>query len=361
MIASITLLVLAGCQSSTAGASKPAVAVSSDPLAKRVLVIINRNSADSLAIGRYYVQKRLIPSTNVLEISTGTEEETTRDTFGVDVEPALRSKLSGLRGKIDYIVLTKGFPLRFGEGRGVDAYISVMELGKDRRDAIMNAQIKQMISPYVGKEEPFSREKYGFYLVTRLDGYTATDAKALVDRSLAAKGGLGPFVFDYAANRTTEGYGQLQGKYAPAIDQLKNRGFGVISDSDKTMVVPTQPLMGYLGWGSNDGGFKLDEYRKLKFKPGAIAETFVSTSGRTFRPTSGGQSLIADLVAQGVTGVKGYVSEPFLYSMAQPEILFDRYTKGYTLAESFYMASPILGNRDVIIGDPICHPYPSNR
>ncbi len=352
-------MVLAGCQSPAV--TSPSASGARDPLAKRVLVVINRNSPESVAIGRYYVQKRFVPSTNVLELSTGTDEETTRDSFAVEVEPMLRSKLGGLRGKIDYIVLTKGFPLRFGEGRGVDAYISVLEMSKDRRDAITNPQIKQMISPYVGKDETFSREKFGFYLVTRLDGYTVDDAKSLVDRSLAAKGDLGPFVFDYAANRTGEGYGNLQAKYTPAIDQMKSRGFGVISDSDKAMVVPSQPLMGYMGWGSNDGGFKLDDYHRLKFKPGAIAETFVSTSGRTFRPTSGGQSLIADLIAQGVTGGKGYVSEPFLYSMAQPEILFDRYTKGYTLAESFYMASPIIGNRDVIIGDPICHPYPANH
>jgi len=353
------LIALVGCQR-PALPSASAAAVR-DPLAKRVLVVINRNSPESVQIGRYYVQKRFVPSTNVLEISTGTAEETTRESFSVDVEPALRSKLSGMRGQIDFIVLTKGLPLRFVEGRGVDAYVSVLELSQERREAITNSQIKQMISPYVGKDEPFSREKFGFYLVTRLDGYTVNDAKALVDRSLAAKKDLGPFVFDYATNRVSEGYGKLQAKFIPAMEQLKSRGFGVISDSEKSMVVPSQPIMGYMGWGSNDSGFKLDEYQKLKFKPGAIAETFVSTGGRTFRPTSGGQSLIADLIAQGVTGVKGYVSEPFLYSMAQPEILFDRYTKGYTLAESFYMASPIIGNRDVIIGDPICHPYPSNH
>lgn len=63
--------------------------------------------------------------------------------------------------------------------------------------------------------------------------------------------------------------------------------------------------MGYASWGSNDGTFSLDEYRKLRFKPGALVETYVSTSARTFKPTTGGQSMIADLIAQGVTGVKG--------------------------------------------------------
>ncbi len=35
-----------------------------------------------------------------------------------------------------------------------------------------------------------------------------------------------------------------------------------------------------------------------------------------------------DLIAQGVTGVKGYVSEPYTYALAKPEILFDRYLRG---------------------------------
>ncbi len=86
--------------------------------------------------------------------------------------------------------------------------------------------------------------------------------------------------------------------------------------------------MGYVSWGSNDEGFRTDTYRQLRFKPGAIAETFVSTSARTFRRTTGGQSLIGDLIDQEVTGVKGYVSEPYTFALAHPAILIDRYTRG---------------------------------
>ena len=67
--------------------------------------------------------------------------------------------------------------------------------------------------------------------------------------------------------------------------------------------------------------------------------------------------MIADLIQQGVTGVKGYVSEPYTGALARPDILFDRYTTGYTLAESFYMASPMIKWKDVVVGDPLCCPY----
>ncbi len=90
-----------------------------------------------------------------------------------------------------------------------------------------------------------------------------------------------------------------------------------------------------------------------KWIPGSIAETFVSTGGRSFTyGTTYGQSLIADLIRDGVTGIKGYVYEPFLDAIAHPDILFDRYTEGYNLAESYYMASNFLGWMDVVVGDP---------
>jgi uncharacterized protein (TIGR03790 family) len=87
--------------------------------------------------------------------------------------------------------------------------------------------------------------------------------------------------------------------------------------------------------------------------PGALAETIVSTSARSLNyPTSYGQSLISDIIRDGVTGVKGYVYEPFLDAIAHPDILFDSFTQGYYMAESYYMASRFIGWMDIVVGDP---------
>ena len=102
-------------------------------------------------------------------------------------------------------------------------------------------------------------------------------------------------------------------------------------------------LLGYISWGSNDRHYDADAYHSLRFSPGAVCETAVSTSARTFLPTQGGQSLIADLIAQGATGAKGYTDEPLLQAIASPSILLDRYARGWTLAESFYAASRLCG------------------
>ena len=109
---------------------------------------------------------------------------------------------------------------------------------------------------------------------------------------------------------------------------------------------------------SNDGKFTVESFKSVKFAPGGIAETAVSTSGRTFLRTSdGGQSLVAELIDSRVTGVKGYCDEPFLPAIASPTILFDRYTQGWTLAESFYAASRFVGWEDIVIGDPLAMSY----
>jgi hypothetical protein len=88
-----------------------------------------------------------------------------------------------------------------------------------------------------------------------------------------------------------------------------------------------------------------------------LSDTAVSTSARTFLPTQGGQSLLVDLIAHGLTCGKGYVDEPLLQAVASPTIVLERYTSGYTMAESFYAASHFVGWEDVVVGDPLCSPY----
>ncbi len=100
---------------------------------------------------------------------------------------------------------------------------------------------------------------------------------------------------------------------------------------------------------------------------------FVSTDGRTFdeppatwKPSSpsGGprfrgsfQSLAGDLIRDGITGVSGHVTEPFLDATIRPQILFPAYLAGLNLAESYYLAMPFLSWQTVVIGDPLCAPF----
>ncbi len=326
---------------------------------KRVLLVINRASPASLEIGEYYALKRQIPRSNILRIDVSTSENISESEYKYGIEQPIREAITKSHDRIDFIVLTKGTPFRIRDNNGfsVDAFLVAMNLNLPAIEELKEEQIKKCLNPYYNRNEAFNSAKFGMYLVTRLEGYSVAHCKALVDHSMQAKAETGPFLFDAAENRKSEGYIETQQTLYRADALLKSKGFSSTLEDTAKFAAPPEPLAGYTSWGSNDGGFDALAYKSLKFKPGAIAETFVSTSGRTFSPTDGGQSLIADLIGQGVTGVKGYVSEPYTFALAKPDILFDRYTDGFNLAESFYMASLVLKWKDVVIGDPLCNPY----
>ncbi len=332
------------------------------PEGERVLLVINGWSKPGMEIGKYYAAKRALPRSNVIHVETPPEEEVGFERYKKDIEEPVRKALARLKGKVDFIVFTKDVPMRFSDkgfhgGYSLDAYLAMHEKPLPFLENFDEASLGKAKNPYFGKREAFNHSKYGFYLVTRLDGYSTSDVKLMIDHSVRAVGTKGLFLLDEADNRKAGDYLATQKGLSAAATLLKGRGFQVSLDSTASFLAPAEPLMGYASWGSNDSAFSLDAYRRLRFQPGSIAETFVSTSGRTFRRTSGGQSLIADLIEQGLTGAKGYVSEPFTVALARPEILFERYTSGFNLAESFYMASPMAMWKDIVVGDPLCRPY----
>jgi uncharacterized protein (TIGR03790 family) len=369
-----------------------------DSLTDRVLVLINADSPVSVEVGADYMKKRGVAARVLVHCQDSSEsaaKETIQfDAYNVAIETPLRAYLSK-HPNIDFIVLTKGVPIRIqgAPGLGVDSqqpsldsYVAALDYGRQR------GAIKVALSDggfhgtawanrFWNSSERFSHARFGGYLVTRLDGYTETDAKLLVAWSLAAEKEQpsGSILLD-----TCPSFGYADPKLQPVsilpnltgpttgvqsvgelpyntynADMLRSGGeLHVPVTLEKTdLFASGSGLMGYCSWGSNDSHYDPTNYARLRFAPGGIAETAVSTSARTFLPTSGGQSLIADLVAQRATGAKGYCDEPLLQAVASPTILFDRYTHGWTLAESYYAASRFVGWEDIVIGDPLCRPY----
>ena len=177
----------------------------------------------------------------------------------------------------------------------------------------------------------------------------------MIDHSQTMNAG-GPILLDRQPSMTS-GYKPLNDRLQTANSQLGARGIPTIYDTTSAFIGGNSGLMGYFSWGSNDPAYTGALYTSNLFAPGSIADTYVSSSGRTFYPATSGQSLIADLIPQGVCGVLGYVSEPYTGYSTYADVLFDRYTRGYNMAESFYMATPELSWKSVVVGDPLMAAY----
>src|SRR4051812_47530148 len=81
-----------------------------------VVVVKNLDNADSVAIADYYASKRKLPAENVCAVRMTDVEECSYKEYEEQLQGALKQFLAKLNRPVDYIVLTKGIPIRIREG-----------------------------------------------------------------------------------------------------------------------------------------------------------------------------------------------------------------------------------------------------
>lgn len=351
--------------------------------ADNLLLVVNTSSPDSVQVAEYYARKRSVGADRILEIQVEPADQISRTVYAGKIEAPIAAWLNrhALHDRILYIVLTKGVPLRIAGNTGRTGTVSSV----DSELALLYRRMTgQPIPPQgfvpnpyfladgpIAEAKHFSHQTHDIFLVTRLDGFTVGDVAALIDRGLTPAQ-TGRIALDEKASIVTNVGNRWLERSAELL-----RGMGledrVVLETTGRVLTDQSDLLGYYSFGSNDPAIHSRD-QKLSFVPGALAATFVSTDGRTFKeppPTwtvgtwedattyfeGSPQSLIGDLVRQGVTGAAGHVAEPFLDATIRPDILFPAYLSGFNLAESFYLALPYLGWQTVVIGDPLVAPF----
>ena len=351
--------------------------------AENVAVVVNDNSSDSQRVAESYVRRRAIPSSNVIHVRTSTDETIERGAYLASIELPISTVLTqrDLEDRILYIVLTKGIPIRIAGDAGLQGSVgsvdSELTLVYRRMTGVSTTQRGRIDNPYylgakpVADAKPFTHREHDFYLVTRLDGFTVDDVIGLIDRGIAPvkNGRIVLDQQDKLINRTGEDW------LEEAARRLTMNGEGDRVVLEKTVkgVRDVTSVLGYYSWGSNDPRNR-ERHFNLGFVPGALAGMFVSSDARTFKEpprewmpadetdrskwyAGSPQSLIGDLIRDGVTGVSGHVGEPYLQNTVRPEILFPAYLAGFNLAEAYYLAMPGLSWQNLVIGDPLCAPF----
>jgi len=336
-----------------------------------VLVVINQGSPLSRSIGEYYVERRHVPLANICRLSVKSDEDISRDDYNDKIARPIAACLhrQKLQDQILYIVTTSGMPLRVQGSTGtmaaemasVDSELALLYSDMLGRPHALPSGLH---NPFFGQvAATFRHPDFPIYLVTRLTGYDFADVKGIIDRALLARN-RGNFVIDLKASDGTPGNGWLRDA-ARALP--KDR---VILDETGKVLYKERDVIGYASWGSNDPDRK---QRGVGFQwlPGAIMTEYVSTNGRSFtRPpetwnigswadsttwfVGSPQTLTADYIREGATGASGHVSEPFLPFTPRPDILLPAYYHGRNLAESYYLALPMLSWMNIVVGDPLC-------
>ena len=351
----------------------------------KVLVVANAANADSIRIAEHYGRSRLIPSDNLLRLTAlppDPPDGIDRVVFDRAIQGPIAAWLARNRAqdRILFIVLTKGIPLRINArdkeatAASVDSELTLLYR---QMTGVPTPPAGRIPNPYflgareINAAKPFTRAEFDIYLVTRLDGYTVDDVLGVIDRG-ASPSSSGRFVLDGKSSWTDKGNEWLRA----AAERLRAAGLGadrVIADESTTVLTDQVDVLGYYSWGSNDPAIRRRSFN-LKFRPGAIGGMFVSTDGRTFREpprdwevgnwanqrtwfAGSPQSLAGDLIREGITGMAGHVSEPYLGNTIRPDILFPAYVAGYSLAEAYYLAMPSLSWQTVVVGDPLCRPF----
>ncbi len=372
-----------------------------------VLVVVNAESPVSVAIGRYYAQRRGIPEQNLLGLKlplsdpslvTPAYESVSREVFQRDVQAPIAEWLAlpGRAGTVQVIVTTQGVPLRVQDAvqgapyelrraAAVDAELAL--LGSDWIDS---PGFGRNPNPYLASDEPFAQWRARHpdaplrYVVGRLAGYATpldpatgvpADIEALIDAA-QARGPEGRFVIDEDPRQSH--LGRDAGNHvflAPAAAALEALGARVHHDRTPERVADVEEIAGYSGWGSNDGsagpapyyGWIAGRLLPGRFAPRALVVDLVSTNARSFAvPPHYGQSLVADLVHLGAAGAAGHADEPTLMAVARPALLLAAYARGVPAGEAFLRSLPYLGWANFYLGDPLMRierprPAPADR
>lgn len=358
---------------------------------ENVLLVVNPNSPDSLAIANHYVALRGIPAGNVLYVPWGPNAHHAK---GADFRDKLLKPIlqtideRKLASQIDYVVYSSNFPWQLDftdihgtEKRGTPSYPIASLTGatylfpfviNDKPElhalntnfyfapATGGKTTSRAFHSYLGWQPGAKAGKDGLhYLMSTMLGVT-TGAGTTVDetvrylkRSVEADGTQPDGAFFYMVNGKNPRSVVRHDNFAAAARELESLGRKAVVANG---IVPAgQPDVLGLTCGAPVvplGG------SGCRLQPGALVDNLTSAGGQLQRRQPGkGQTPLTDYLRMGAAGASGTVSEPYAIPHKFPSAdLHVHYARGCTMAEAFYQS--IQGPFHLlIVGEPLCQPW----
>lgn len=367
-----------------------------------ILVVVNRDIADSVHLGRDYCRKRQVPLTNLVSLSLGkkiTERINRRDYDQKIVNPLRNNILHRKREtEIRCLLLIYGVPYRVG-GRGPMPYseaniekiqaslASEQEKNKaaGRKHSPLSQQLEGILGRLQGKETNASVDSelamvlspdYELYrwqpnplcqtqdqtgertlMVARLDGPTPKIVAGLVDKALLAEqqGLQGQVYIDARGmDQQKNMYGVYDRDLVQWAEHLKQTGqLPVHLDQSSDLFAPGScpDAALYCGW------YSLKKYiDAFDFVPGAIGYHIASYEAVNLHSLDSLQWCPA-MLRDGITATLGPVAEPYLHAFPRPSVFFDALLQGDCLVEAYCKTKPFNSWQLILIGDPLYRPF----
>jgi uncharacterized protein (TIGR03790 family) len=298
------------------------------------------NSADpySVEVGEYYARRRAVPRANVVYVKLPVgHDEISR----ADFEAARAQVAARVPRVVQALALAWTTPFR------VDC-LSITTAFAFGYNSGFCAQgcAPTRASPYFDSRSEAPFRDLGLRPSMLLAGRTVAEAKAVIDRGVAADATF-PAGTAYLLSTSDRSRNTRAARYGAALaldtpvhvrrieaDELRNR-------SD---------VLFYFTGGTSVSGLET-----LRFLPGAIADHLTSAGGML---TSDYQMSVLRWLEAGATASYGAVIEPcnFPQKFPYPAVVIARYTHGETLIEAYWKSVAWPG-QGAFVGEPLAAPW----
>lgn len=322
------------------------------------LVVVNRSSRNSRALGTYYAEKHGLPPSHICSIKTNPRAHSiTRGFFESEIRAPILAHIARekLDGQIHYVVFSLDIPTRVDNFNGLTGalfYGFKPATPKAPRCHIAADSVNQYYGAEIAYTSTAGWNQTNAPIPFVLTAENLKIAKQVVDRAAAAN--AKPPVGLFCMHGTSNNERNIRHFLGPAL----SRQFALMGWSDRLSVLPpgseppAEPLIGYITGRSS----LPTQFVELVMAPGAIADHLTSCAG-ILPDACEGQSTVWEWMRLGATASYGTVSEPCNFREKFPDpLLFFWYARGFTAGEALAMSvrNPYQG---IWVGDPLAAPF----
>ena len=314
---------------------KPTSAFSAVDLA----VIVNDNDPLSQKIADYYQQKRQIPRNQIIHVR-----------FAPHHAFLSQSEFKKIKSHVDSLTPkhVQAFALTWLQPFRVECMSITTAFAAGFDPAFCAEGCKQTRnSPYFGSEEskPFDKHNWRPTMVLAAENFN--DAKALIDRGVAADFSR-PQGAGYLLKTSDQARSSRAASFPGVVAKFKP--FWELHYLEQDYIAGHDDVMFYF-----TGLTHVPNITNNHFLPGAVADHLTSAGGVM---SGSSQMNVLEWLKAGATGSYGAVVEPcnFPAKFPNPGILIYHYLRGSSLIEAYWksVAQPGQG---IFVGEPLAKPF----